>query len=56
MCFVTFLNWYFNPYPARLTYLNFQALEVVPRYRDPQPQVLENYLNLVHNISDLIDW
>ena len=23
--------------------LNFQPLEVVSRYRDPQPQVVENY-------------
>ena len=29
--------------PAKLIYLNFQALEVMSRYRDPQPQVLENY-------------
>ena len=27
-----------NPYPATLIYLNFQPLEVVDRYRDPQPQ------------------
>ena len=26
-----------------LFYLNFQPPEVVPRYRDPQPQVVENY-------------
>ena len=26
-----------------LLYLNFQPLEVVSRYRDPQPQVAENY-------------
>ena len=32
-----------NPYPAELIYLNFQSLEVVSRYRDPQPQVVENY-------------
>ena len=32
-----------NPYPAKLIYLNFQPLEVVSRYRDPRPQVLENY-------------
>ena len=24
-------------------YLNFQPLDVVSRYRDPQPQVVENY-------------
>ena len=33
----------FNPYPAKLIYLNFQPLEVVSRYRDPQTQVVENY-------------
>ena len=34
---------YNNPYSAKLIiYLNFQSLEVVDRYRDPQPQVLEN--------------
>ena len=32
-----------NPYTAKLVYLNFQPLEVVSRYRDPQPQVVENY-------------
>ena len=32
-----------NPYPTKLIYLNFKALEVVSRYRDPQPQVLEKY-------------
>ena len=32
----------FNPYTARVIYLNFQPLEVVSRYRDPQPQVAEN--------------
>ena len=31
----------FNPYPVYL--LQFQPLEVVSRYRDPQPQVAENY-------------
>ena len=33
----------FIPYLAKLFYLNFQQLEVVSRYRDPQPQVVENY-------------
>ena len=33
-----------NPYPAELIYLNFQPIEVVSRYRDPQPKVVENYL------------
>ena len=32
-----------NPYPAKLIYLNFQPIEVVSRYRDPQPQVVENW-------------
>ena len=32
-----------NPYPAKIIYLNFQPLEVVSRYRNPQPQVVENY-------------
>ena len=43
----------FNPYPAKLNYLNFQPLEVVPRYRDAQLQVSENYsylFNLTPNI------
>ena len=31
------------PYPAGLIHLNFQPLEIVSRYRDPQPQVAENY-------------
>ena len=31
-----------NPFPAELIYLNFQPLEVVSRYRDPQPQAVEN--------------
>ena len=41
-------------YPAELIYLNFQPLEAVSRYRDPQPQVVENYsylFNLRSNIS-----
>ena len=32
-----------SPYPAKLIYLNFQPHEVVSRYRDSQPQVVENY-------------
>ena len=36
-----------NPYPAKVTYLNFQPLEAVSRCRDPQLQVAENYLYLV---------
>ena len=38
------------PYPAKLGNLNFQPLEVVSRYRDPQPQVVENYSYL------FLDW
>ena len=30
----------------QIIYLNFQPLEVVCRYRDPQPQVVENYTYL----------
>ena len=40
-------------YPAKLLYLNFQPLEIVYRYRDPQLQVTENYcclFNLSTNI------
>ena len=33
----------FNPYPAKLFYLNCQPLDAVSLYRDQQPQVLENY-------------
>ena len=32
-----------NPYPVKLNNLNFQPLEVVCRYRDPQLQAAENY-------------
>ena len=41
------------PYPDQLINFNFQPLEVVSRYRDPQPQVVENYsysFNLSPNI------
>ena len=31
-----------NPYP-KIIYLNFQPIEVVSRYCDPQPQLVENY-------------
>ena len=43
----------FSPYPSTLFYLNFQPLAAVSRYRDPQPQVVENYsflLNFKPNI------
>ena len=36
------LNKYSNPCPAKLI-LNFQLLQLVSRYRDPQPEVVENY-------------
>ena len=36
----------FNPCPAKVIYLNFHPFEVVSRYRDPQPQVAENYSHL----------
>ena len=32
-----------NPYPTKLIDLNFHTLEVVSRYRDPQPEVVEHY-------------
>ena len=46
-----------NPYPAKLIYLNFQLLEVMSRYRDPQLEVAENYsylFNLSTNICKVI--
>ena len=39
-----------DPYTTKLIYLNFQPLEVVSRYRDPQPQVVENY-SYLFNVS-----
>ena len=44
---------YANPYPAKLIYLNFQPLEAVSRYRDPQLQVGENYWYLLNFIQTL---
>ena len=44
--------------PAKLLNLNFHPLEVVSRWRDPQLQVSENYLDLINggqlfsNIAD----
>ena len=35
-----------NSYPAKVTFLHFQSLEVVTRYRDQQLQVAENYSHL----------
>ena len=37
----------------KLIYLNCQPLQVVSRYRDPQPQVVENYY--VFNLRPTID-
>ena len=50
LCRFDYLNWVkylplwncFNPYPAKLIYLNFQPLEVVSHYLDPQSEVIEN--------------
>ena len=47
------LIFYFNPYPAKLIYLNFHPLEVVARYRDPQLQVVENELYLFNLSTDI---
>ena len=41
--------WAINPLTAKLFNLNFHSLEVVPRWRDPQLKVSENY-------SDLTKW
>ena len=53
-----------NSCPAKLVYLNFQPLEVVSRYRDPQPQWLkithiclvwdQTFTNFISNSSNLI--
>ena len=37
-----------NPFPAKVIYLKFKPVEVVSRYRDTQPQVVENYLYLIN--------
>ena len=42
-----------NTYPAKVNNLNFQPLEVVSRYRDPQLQVAENY-SCLFNLSTKI--
>ena len=42
-----------NPYPAKVIYLNFQPLEVVRRYRDPQLHVAENYSYLFNFITNI---
>ena len=50
------LKYNVTAYHAKLIYLNFQPLEVVFRYRDPQLQVGENYsylFNLFFANSDV---
>ena len=39
---------YNSPCPAKLIYIIFQPLEVVSRYRDPQPQIVGNYSNICY--------
>ena len=51
--FVWKLTAHLDPYPAKLIYLNFQPLEVVSRYRDPQLQVAENYSYLFNFITEI---
>ena len=40
-------KWCVNPYPVQLIYLNFQALEIVSRYRDPQSQVTITHIQYI---------
>ena len=47
------MTFFVNPYPAKVIYLNFQSLEVVCRYRDPQLQVAENYSYLFNFITNI---
>ena len=42
-----------NPFPAKLSYLNFHPLKVVSRYREPQLQVGENYSYLFNLRSNI---
>ena len=42
-----------NPHPVKLIYLNFQPLEVVSRYRDPQLKMGENYAYLFNLRSNI---
>ena len=37
-----------NPCTAKFNILNFQLLKVVSRYRDPQPEVVENFSYLFY--------
>ena len=49
----SFILLFINPFPAKLSYLNFHPLEVVGRGSEPQLQVGENYsflFNLRSNI------
>ena len=46
---VSRLSWHLNPLAAKSFNCNFHQLKVVSRWRDPQPQVGENY-------SDLTNW
>ena len=43
-----------DPYPVKLIYLNFQPLEDVSRYRNPQSQVVEYYMYLIWDQSQHI--
>ena len=42
-----------NHYPTKLIHLNFQPLEVVSRYRDPQLRVAENLSYLFNLGTDI---
>ena len=42
-----------NPWSTKLKNLNFHPLEVVPRYREPQLPVGENYANLYNLNHDI---
>ena len=42
----------FTFYSAKLIYWHFQPLQVVSRYRDPQPEVVENYTYLFNLITN----
>ena len=44
---------FFNPYPAKLIYLNFHPLEVVSHYREPQLEVDGNYSHLFNLSSNI---
>ena len=46
--FYSFETGIVNPHPAKIINLNFQPLEVVSHFSDPQPQVVENYSHLFY--------